>query len=236
MSARVDFSLCVYRKCARRRLARRLAVPLRNARTIGRRSDDDARLRIRRHSSAGVLHDRRARSARIRSAARWSTARFPAYVPVIRGGGKMHVRMLCLGRHWNGRTYSTSRRAATSTGWRRRQFPATSGRVAHDIAAAADMSVDPDVCILNYYDGDGRMGLHQDKDEGPRSIADGLAGRLGVDWRHRAVSVRRAYAGGIRSRRFSCNRAMRSSSAARRGFGSTAYRGSCRNRRRPSSR
>ena len=27
------------------------------------------------------------------------------YVPVVRGGGKMHVRMLCLGRHWNGRTY-----------------------------------------------------------------------------------------------------------------------------------
>lgn len=29
----------------------------------------------------------------------------PAYVPVVRGGGRMHVRMLCLGRHWNGRTY-----------------------------------------------------------------------------------------------------------------------------------
>ena len=29
----------------------------------------------------------------------------PGYVPVVRGGGKMHVRMLCLGRHWNGRTY-----------------------------------------------------------------------------------------------------------------------------------
>ena len=29
----------------------------------------------------------------------------PGYVPVVRGGGKMHVRMLCLGRHWNGQTY-----------------------------------------------------------------------------------------------------------------------------------
>src|SRR4051812_20721113 len=27
------------------------------------------------------------------------------YVPTVRGGGKMHVRMLCLGRHWNPRTY-----------------------------------------------------------------------------------------------------------------------------------
>ena len=30
----------------------------------------------------------------------------PAYVPVVRGGGSMHVRMLCLGRHWNGKTYT----------------------------------------------------------------------------------------------------------------------------------
>src|SRR6187200_1667659 len=29
----------------------------------------------------------------------------PAYIPTVRGGGKMHVRMLCLGRHWNGKTY-----------------------------------------------------------------------------------------------------------------------------------
>jgi hypothetical protein len=30
----------------------------------------------------------------------------PAHVPIVRGGGKMHVRMLCLGRHWNGKTYA----------------------------------------------------------------------------------------------------------------------------------
>jgi alkylated DNA repair protein (DNA oxidative demethylase) len=35
------------------------------------------------------------------------------------------------------------------------------------------MAVDPDVCILNYYDDEGRMGLHQDKDEGPRALAQG---------------------------------------------------------------
>ena len=28
------------------------------------------------------------------------------YVPTVRGGGKMHVRMLCLGHHWNGQTYA----------------------------------------------------------------------------------------------------------------------------------
>ncbi len=36
------------------------------------------------------------------------------------------------------------------------------------------MRIEPDLCILNYYDADGRMGLHQDKDEGPESIAAGI--------------------------------------------------------------
>src|SRR3989441_11922295 len=36
------------------------------------------------------------------------------------------------------------------------------------------MTLDADLCILNYYDGDGRMGLHQDKDESERSLAAGL--------------------------------------------------------------
>jgi DNA alkylation damage repair protein AlkB len=36
------------------------------------------------------------------------------------------------------------------------------------------MTLDPDICILNYYDAEGRMGLHQDKDEEERSIAAGV--------------------------------------------------------------
>ena len=36
------------------------------------------------------------------------------------------------------------------------------------------MTLNADLCILNYYDADGRMGLHQDKDESERSIAAGL--------------------------------------------------------------
>ena len=36
------------------------------------------------------------------------------------------------------------------------------------------MTLDADLCILNYYDADGRMGLHQDKDESERSLAAGL--------------------------------------------------------------
>jgi hypothetical protein len=47
------------------------------------------------------------------------------YVPTVRGGGKMHVRMVCL-------------------------------------------------CIMNWYDAEGRMSVHQDRDEGRESVAAGL--------------------------------------------------------------
>ena len=32
----------------------------------------------------------------------------------------------------------------------------------------------PDICLINWYGSDGRMGLHQDKDESPASIDAGL--------------------------------------------------------------
>src|SRR5262249_43960257 len=34
--------------------------------------------------------------------------------------------------------------------------------------------VDPDICIVNFYDGDARLGVHQDKDESPASLAAGI--------------------------------------------------------------
>jgi len=36
------------------------------------------------------------------------------------------------------------------------------------------MPLDADLCILNYYEAEGRMGLHQDKDESPQSLAAGV--------------------------------------------------------------
>jgi alkylated DNA repair protein (DNA oxidative demethylase) len=98
----------------------------------------------------------------------------PAYVPVVRGGGSMHVRMLCLGRHWNGRSYQYENTRSDFDGLAAPPIPENLKQIARDIAAAAGMAIDPDVCILNYYDADGRMGLHQDKDEGPRTLAAGL--------------------------------------------------------------
>lgn len=98
----------------------------------------------------------------------------PAYVPVVRGGGKMHVRMLCLGRHWNGVTYRYEPTRSDFDNLPAPPLPESFRRLAAEIAAAAEMSLDADIAILNYYDADGRMGLHQDKDEGPDSIAAGV--------------------------------------------------------------
>lgn len=98
----------------------------------------------------------------------------PAYVPTVRGGGKMHVRMLCLGRHWNGLTYQYEPTRADFDRLPAPPLPESFRRLAGEIAAAAHMSLDADICILNYYGIDGRMGLHQDKDEGAESIAAGV--------------------------------------------------------------
>ena len=98
----------------------------------------------------------------------------PAYVPTVRGGGKMHVKMLCLGRHWNARTYRYEQTRADYDGLPAPPLPPELRALAQEIASKAGMAIDPDLCIVNYYDPDGRMGLHQDKDEGPESIAAGI--------------------------------------------------------------
>jgi DNA oxidative demethylase len=98
----------------------------------------------------------------------------PAYVPVVRGGGKMHVRMLCLGRHWNGQTYKYEPARTDYDGLPAPPLPDQFAALARDIALSAGMTIAADLCILNYYDAEGRMGLHQDKDESASSLAAGL--------------------------------------------------------------
>jgi len=98
----------------------------------------------------------------------------PAYVPTVRGGGKMHVRMLCLGRHWNGQTYRYEPARSDFDGLPAPPLPENFRALANAIAASAGMAIDADLCILNYYAADGRMGLHQDKDEGAESLAAGI--------------------------------------------------------------
>jgi len=98
----------------------------------------------------------------------------PGYVPTVRGGGTMHVRMLCLGRHWNGITYTYEPTRTDFDGLPVPPVPDTFRAFARACAESVGMTLDADVCILNYYDAGGRMGLHQDKDESERSLAAGL--------------------------------------------------------------
>jgi len=97
----------------------------------------------------------------------------PGYVPKVRGGGVMHVRMLCLGRHWNGLTYKYESTRSDYDGLAVPPVPEDFRRLAHEVAGSVGMDFDADLCILNYYDGAGRMGVHQDKDESEASLAAG---------------------------------------------------------------
>ena len=98
----------------------------------------------------------------------------PAYVPVVRGGGHMHVRMLCLGRHWNGNTYAYEPTRSDFDGLPAPPLPERWSALAREVARSAGMTLDADLCILNYYGEDGRMGTHQDKDESEPSLAAGV--------------------------------------------------------------
>jgi alkylated DNA repair protein (DNA oxidative demethylase) len=96
------------------------------------------------------------------------------YVPTVRGGGRMRVRMLCLGRHWNPLTYTYEATRADHDGAAVPPVPgpwvALAARLAQDAGFAAFR---PDICLINYYAADGRMGLHQDKDESRATIEAG---------------------------------------------------------------
>jgi len=96
------------------------------------------------------------------------------YVPTVRGGGKMHVRMRCLGRHWNPLTYRYESTRADHDGQPVPPMPDDWTALASRMAADAGFSFRPDICLINHYDADGRMGVHQDKDESPASIAGGI--------------------------------------------------------------
>lgn len=95
------------------------------------------------------------------------------YTPVVRGGHPMSVRMLCLGRHWNARTYSYEEVRSDIDGLPVPVLPEQLERLARRAGQDAGFTFAPDTCIVNWYSAASRMGLHQDKDESPQSIAEG---------------------------------------------------------------
>jgi DNA alkylation damage repair protein AlkB len=95
------------------------------------------------------------------------------YTPIVRGGHPMSVRMLCLGRHWNARTYTYEDRRTDIDGRPPPALPGELARLAERAGRDAGFTFTPDLCIVNWYSAASKMGLHQDKDESPESIAQG---------------------------------------------------------------
>ncbi|GAB3419681.1 alpha-ketoglutarate-dependent dioxygenase AlkB family protein [Flindersiella endophytica] len=94
-------------------------------------------------------------------------------------GGVMSVRTVCLGWHWRPYTYTK----VADDGSPVKPFPgwlADLGRRAVSSAYADPAQAEayqPDIALVNFYDAEARMGLHQDKDE--QSLAPVVSLSLG---------------------------------------------------------
>ncbi|MEU3741509.1 MULTISPECIES: alpha-ketoglutarate-dependent dioxygenase AlkB [unclassified Streptomyces] len=104
----------------------------------------------------------------------WATGPVPIRHTELPRGGVMSVQTVCVGWHWQ--PYRYTRTADDVNGRRVAEFPdwlVELGRRAltaayGDVPGAADCTPDtytPDTALINFYDGQARMGMHQDKDE-----------------------------------------------------------------------
>lgn len=94
------------------------------------------------------------------------------------GGGVMSVRTVCLGWHWIPYRYTRTADDGTPV----KEFPRWLGVLAREAIgeaydAAAAAAYRPDIALINFYDENARMGMHQDRDE--RSLAPVVSLSLG---------------------------------------------------------
>ncbi|MFF5550764.1 alpha-ketoglutarate-dependent dioxygenase AlkB family protein [Streptomyces olivaceoviridis] len=97
-------------------------------------------------------------------------ARPPAGLRTVRtpGGGTMTARQVCLGWHWY--PYAYARTVVDGDGSPVKPFPDWLGALGRRaVADALGPDVVPaapyDIALINFYDGDARMGMHRDGDE-----------------------------------------------------------------------
>lgn len=100
---------------------------------------------------------------------RWAQGPVPMRAATLPGGHQMSVQTVCLGWHWQ--PYKYTRTADDAGGGRVADLPgwlAEWGRRAlvdaYEDPHAGD-GYAPDTALVNFYDADARMGMHQDKDE-----------------------------------------------------------------------
>ncbi|UUU36035.1 alpha-ketoglutarate-dependent dioxygenase AlkB [Streptomyces sp. CA-210063] len=96
-------------------------------------------------------------------------ARPPAGLRTVRtpGGGTMTARQVCLGWHWY--PYAYARTVVDGDGAPVKPFPDWLGelgrRAVEDALGAEEATAPYDIALINFYDGDARMGMHRDSDE-----------------------------------------------------------------------
>ncbi|MEU4871498.1 alpha-ketoglutarate-dependent dioxygenase AlkB [Streptomyces sp. NPDC021608] len=116
----------------------------------------------------------------LRACREW--ARPPAGLRTVRtpGGGVMTARQVCLGWHWY--PYAYARTAADGDGAPVKPFPDWLGElgrraVSDALGPAQAEGAAYDIALINFYEGDARMGMHRDADE--RSTAPVVSLSLG---------------------------------------------------------
>lgn len=94
-------------------------------------------------------------------------ARPPAGLRTVRtpGGGTMTARQVCLGWHWY--PYAYARTVVDGDGAPVKPFPSWLGELGREaVRDALDTDASGyDIALINFYDGDARMGMHRDSDE-----------------------------------------------------------------------
>ncbi|MFC4011660.1 alpha-ketoglutarate-dependent dioxygenase AlkB family protein [Nonomuraea purpurea] len=97
----------------------------------------------------------------------WARGPVPIRHTVLPGGGVMSVQTVCVGWHWQ--PYRYTRLAHDVNGRKVADFPDWLGDLGRRaLESAYDHPADsyePDTALINFYDGQARMGMHQDKDE-----------------------------------------------------------------------
>ncbi len=96
------------------------------------------------------------------------------YTPSMRTGAYMNIQMMCLGLHWNAKTYKYENVRTDFDELPVQPLPQHFKEISRRIAADVGMAIEPDICIVNFYTGAGKLGLHQDKDERPETLKKGI--------------------------------------------------------------
>ncbi|XP_017441136.1 uncharacterized protein LOC108346577 [Vigna angularis] len=111
------------------------------------------------------------------------------YQPGYANGAKLRLKMMCLGMDWDPQTYKygTKRVFDGSTPpsipdqfselvARSIKKAQSLAKMEYGVLHAEDIlpSMTPDICIVNFYTNNGKLGLHQDRDESRESLQKGL--------------------------------------------------------------